>query len=418
MLEIFERNGNVVEPWRLKSHRLAKVGDRVWLLKQGKGPKVIFGVGEITSAPRKSLTGEKKIQWMVDVRFSRFTDPRNYSLIGESDVRRILPPNRLNSQSSGISIEPEIDDELERLSAAPTKVQSTSTEPAGEDWTASEIQQIVTNYYAMLDREIAGQPYSKTEHRKAMASVIHRSEGSIEFKHQNISAVLDENGYRWISGYKPRDRYQTALSEEVLKQAKANGSKYLVAPLMIDSDIDAMVQRLEDYDAAFVEKPNGKLKKAPEAGARALSKRNYSGQDERNKSLGDNGERYVLKLERRKLVDLGRPDLAAKVVHVSAEQGDGAGYDIESYDKTGLPIFIEVKTTTGSIDSSFFVSENERVVAVHKAERYRLYRVFDWGKKPRIYCLQGKFESCLTLTPTAYRAEIAVLPAADELEKA
>ncbi len=40
--------------------------------------------------------------------------------------------------------------------------------------------------------------------------------------------------------------------------------------------------------------------------------------------------------------------LAEKVRHVSQLQGDGAGYDIESYSLDGTIKYVEVKTTKGS----------------------------------------------------------------------
>jgi hypothetical protein len=38
-------------------------------------------------------------------------------------------------------------------------------------------------------------------------TTVRRSEGSIERKLQNISAVLDFLGVQWINGYKPTRKY-------------------------------------------------------------------------------------------------------------------------------------------------------------------------------------------------------------------
>ncbi|MET4101226.1 hypothetical protein ABIE58_000643 [Roseovarius sp. MBR-78] len=58
-------------------------------------------------------------------------------------------------------------------------------------WTDEENDLIVADYFAMLADDIAGRPYNKAEHRRALLPVLNgRSEGSVEFKHQNISAVL------------------------------------------------------------------------------------------------------------------------------------------------------------------------------------------------------------------------------------
>jgi hypothetical protein len=63
--------------------------------------------------------------------------------------------------------------------------------------------------------------------------------------------------------------------------------------------------------------------------------------------LGEQGERFVLELERRSLHDAGRLDLKRRIEWVSQIRGDGAGYDIQSFDGAGKEIFIEVKTIRG-----------------------------------------------------------------------
>src|SRR5689334_6565233 len=65
---------------------------------------------------------------------------------------------------------------------------------AGTDWSSAELDAIVADSFAMLRAEQARQPYNKTAHRKALMEDVHRSDGSIEFKHQNISAVLTQLG--------------------------------------------------------------------------------------------------------------------------------------------------------------------------------------------------------------------------------
>lgn len=80
-------------------------------------------------------------------------------------------------------------------------------------WTDEENDLIVADYFAMLADDIAGRSYNKAEHRRALAPLLQeRSEGSIEFKHQNISAVLKGFGEDWIQGYKPAFNFQIALA--------------------------------------------------------------------------------------------------------------------------------------------------------------------------------------------------------------
>jgi hypothetical protein len=66
-------------------------------------------------------------------------------------------------------------------------------------WTDEENDLIVACYFAMLADDIFARRYNKAEHHRALRPLLNeRSEGSIEFKHQNISAVLKGLGEDWI----------------------------------------------------------------------------------------------------------------------------------------------------------------------------------------------------------------------------
>ena len=88
---------------------------------------------------------------------------------------------------------------------------------ADEDWTDRENDLIVADNFAMLKVDLAGQPYSKANQNRQLASRIARGRGSIEFKHQNISAVLRGLGEVWILGYKPAMNFQMSLVDAVLR---------------------------------------------------------------------------------------------------------------------------------------------------------------------------------------------------------
>jgi len=64
----------------------------------------------------------------------------------------------------------------------------------GTDWTAIELDAIIADYFAMLGAELAQRPYVKSQHRAALMEMTGRTAPSIEFKHRNISAVLQEMG--------------------------------------------------------------------------------------------------------------------------------------------------------------------------------------------------------------------------------
>ena len=85
-----------------------------------------------------------------------------------------------------------------------------------EAWSREEVEAAVADYLEMLWMERSGVPYNKAEHNcKLQQMLSRRSKGSIERKHQNISAVLIEFGYPYIDGYKPLGNYQELLREVV-----------------------------------------------------------------------------------------------------------------------------------------------------------------------------------------------------------
>jgi hypothetical protein len=60
------------------------------------------------------------------------------------------------------------------------------------------------------------------------------------------------------------------------------------------------------------------------------------------------------------------------------QEGDGAGYDILSFDGLGRKKYIEVKTTRGGLNTDFFISPNELAFAISKDMEFSIYRVYDF----------------------------------------
>jgi hypothetical protein len=64
------------------------------------------------------------------------------------------------------------------------------------DWSRLEVEATVAAYLDMLDQELRGIAYNKSEARRRLLGTLSgRSEGAIERKHQNISAILIELGF-------------------------------------------------------------------------------------------------------------------------------------------------------------------------------------------------------------------------------
>jgi len=81
-----------------------------------------------------------------------------------------------------------------------------------EDWTREEVELIVSEYFEMLSKEQSGISFNKSEVRRRLLPLLKkRSDGSIEFKNRNISAVLARIGQPYIRGYVPAYNYQRQL---------------------------------------------------------------------------------------------------------------------------------------------------------------------------------------------------------------
>src|SRR6202161_4340974 len=85
----------------------------------------------------------------------------------------------------------------------------------GTNWQGDALDAIAADSFAMLAAELSGQPYVKARHSQALMARIGRTHRSVEFKHQNISAVLDELGLPWIPGYIPKRNYQNAIFDAI-----------------------------------------------------------------------------------------------------------------------------------------------------------------------------------------------------------
>lgn len=127
-----------------------------------------------------------------------------------------------------------------------------------------------------------------------------------------------------------------------------------------------------------------------------------------NKRIGDLGELWVVKREKQKLEQAHKPKLAKKVRHVAKEKGDGLGYDILSYDLNGNEIFIEVKTTKGNANSTFYLSRNELEKSKIKPDCYRLYRVYNFDDEKEtaeLLIIEGDLSN-LCVIPLSYKVNM------------
>jgi hypothetical protein len=114
-----------------------------------------------------------------------------------------------------------------------------------------------------------------------------------------------------------------------------------------------------------------------------------------------------VRLEKHRLAGAGRDDLAHKVEWVSETVGDGLGFDVLSFGEADdSERLLEVKTTGLGKFFPFYVTANEVRCSEDVAERFHLFRVFDFARSPRVYVLTGSLRERCRLEPTLFRATI------------
>jgi hypothetical protein len=282
-------------------------------------------------------------------------------------------------------------------------------------WSRDEVELIAADYFAMLEAWSSGRSVNKAERRRRLAFQLDdRSDASIEFKHANISAVLNLEGLPYIDGYKPRGHYQQLL-EQVVRE------RLTVEPDFFDRLAESPIVQPEEPGAASLDDPLGLVEPPPEpfgdagiqlgtVGPRRTPvprKTDFVRLDAENRRLGRLGEEWAIEFEQRRLHDIvGQPAWAKQVTWVSRDEGDGAGYDIRSFNDDGTPRLIEVKTTGLAKYHPFYVSPNEVAVSAAQPEAYHLYRLFRFGVSPRLYMLRGALTDTCRLEPSQYSARV------------
>jgi hypothetical protein len=280
------------------------------------------------------------------------------------------------------------------------------------DWTREEVEATVSDYFEMLAAELRGEPFNKAGHNRTLQKYVRRSRGSIEFKHENISAVLIELGCRYIDGYKPRRNYQDLLRDVIVERLDA--SQLLRELLRTVADAPAReVPAPRNILSIVVPPPRLEPRRIPKGGDEHLreggeqsSLVDYAGREERNRSLGLAGEELVLNYEHERLWTAGKKKLAERVEHVAATRGDHLGYDVHSFEESGEDRLIEVKTTRAGAMQPFFVTRNELRVSEARREEYHLYRVHRFERDPKFFMLQGALSEVCELEGVAYQARV------------
>lgn len=223
---------------------------------------------------------------------------------------------------------------------------------------------------------------------------------------KNFVPVISKKTNTIISQVNPKEEIisQESLSKTVLENIVSNVFETIKE---VDNNTVLTSNNLLLQDIDKIEKKSIRKRTRTFIGKKV----DYQAQNQRAKDIGYKGELLVLQYEKNILANILPAYLVNKISHTSALEGDGKGYDIFSYNIEGKPKYIEVKTTTGDLETPFDLTINEIEFMKLHTDNYCLYRVYNYNEetnKGELYVLQGKkaFENYFQLEAKTYTAKL------------
>lgn len=114
----FEADPTSATPlWRIASSKSASIGDRVYLFKQGAGPRGIFGLGELIESPREQNDPtdiDAGPTQRARLRLTHLVHPSRDFLLDYESIKDVLPKTLVEAQQSGNGVPDEVERELDK----------------------------------------------------------------------------------------------------------------------------------------------------------------------------------------------------------------------------------------------------------------------------------------------------------------
>lgn len=294
----------------------------------------------------------------------------------------------------------------------------TDSTKSGDDWNEEELDLIVQTYFAILDGIPTATRGFKADMKRALDAQIGRGIGSIDFKLGNLSHIATQIGLPELPGFAPARKAQKGPIYKAFDRYVSNHPEVWADDAFLslasvtheggDEPKGALPSSNTGAPAALLPTdpvpPLSDEKGAPKDLIRLVRKFDPAARDERNRILGRLGEQHVLNHEIARLIAAERMDLAKKVEWTSDIHGDGAGYDIKSFEPDGSDRVIEVKATKGGPTTDFFLTRREREVSMERPDVWRLYRLHTLPAKPRLFILPPPLEQSVRLEAENWRA--------------
>lgn len=113
-----------------------------------------------------------------------------------------------------------------------------------DGWSDQELAASVEAYRDMLEKQLSATPFVKAHIYRGLAKRFGRDEGAFERRMQNISAIYEARGLRWVKGLKPQKNIGTAIKARLIDMIDSQPNISLV-----DKELATAVTQAEQEHA-------------------------------------------------------------------------------------------------------------------------------------------------------------------------
>jgi len=242
LVETFRSTGTTEEWWRCAAHKKIHLGDRAYLLKQGR-PIGIFGRGTVVGKPENEspgLSGKGAKQVLIRFEASRddvLWDPEEQFLVDETQLLDLpAPKKQWQNQASGIALEPKAARAIDSI------ILDSILVGRGQSSSADEVAQEVARRNKLIEQWIRPdqQFFSQTireNYRNKCAVTGCVTRAALEAAHISTQKGLDNNSP--ANGILLRSDIH-ALFDRLLITLSVDGMQLEVSPELTDPSYSSL----------------------------------------------------------------------------------------------------------------------------------------------------------------------------------
>lgn len=237
----------VVEAWRFHNRKAVSLGDRVFLLRQGKAGSAIIGYGEVAGNLQND-TGA----WMAPVLFESIVDPTTEVLATKGELNAINGGQRFwRIQSSGVLLPESVSSELELLVVGKSPKASNGESVSNPDWTRDELI-LALNVYL---KHRPNPPGKESDEILGLSSILNRLGEKLFPPEERADTFRNANGvYMKLMNFRRLDPQYTSGGKTGLSRgAKAEEdvwTEFGGDPSRCERVADAIIASLDDPEVS------------------------------------------------------------------------------------------------------------------------------------------------------------------------